>query len=150
MQRGRRAVAGTRSGPRTRFWRATAPPGSRLKPADLRRLLPASAARIEMGGDHEHRGGVALAVDVPVDDREHFDTRGFGREHEGSNPRTGPEIPPVLGSGAMQTTTELSGSAAIVTGGASGMGAATARRLALAGATVVIVDRDHTKGERVA
>jgi NAD(P)-dependent dehydrogenase (short-subunit alcohol dehydrogenase family) len=50
----------------------------------------------------------------------------------------------------MQTTTELSGSAAIVTGGASGMGAASARLLALAGATVVIVDRDQTKGEQVA
>ncbi len=39
---------------------------------------------------------------------------------------------------------------AIVTGGASGMGEATARRLAEAGATVVILDRDAGKGEQVA
>jgi NAD(P)-dependent dehydrogenase (short-subunit alcohol dehydrogenase family) len=46
--------------------------------------------------------------------------------------------------------TALSGSTALVTGGASGMGEATARRLAAAGATVVIVDRDQAKGEQVA
>lgn len=39
---------------------------------------------------------------------------------------------------------------ALVTGGASGMGEATARRLADAGAYVVIADRDATKGEAVA
>ena len=39
---------------------------------------------------------------------------------------------------------------ALVTGGASGMGEATARRLAAAGAHVVIVDRDAAKGETVA
>jgi NAD(P)-dependent dehydrogenase (short-subunit alcohol dehydrogenase family) len=50
----------------------------------------------------------------------------------------------------MQTPSSLSGSTALVTGGASGMGEATARRLAAAGATVVIVDRDQTKGEQVA
>jgi NAD(P)-dependent dehydrogenase (short-subunit alcohol dehydrogenase family) len=44
----------------------------------------------------------------------------------------------------------LSGTSALVTGGASGMGEATARRLAAAGATVVIVDRDQAKGEQVA
>jgi NAD(P)-dependent dehydrogenase (short-subunit alcohol dehydrogenase family) len=46
--------------------------------------------------------------------------------------------------------TALTGSTALITGGASGMGEATARRLAAAGATVVIVDRDQTKGEQVA
>jgi NAD(P)-dependent dehydrogenase (short-subunit alcohol dehydrogenase family) len=50
----------------------------------------------------------------------------------------------------MQTPRSLSGSTALVTGGASGMGEASARRLAEAGATVVIVDRDEAKGERVA
>jgi NAD(P)-dependent dehydrogenase (short-subunit alcohol dehydrogenase family) len=44
----------------------------------------------------------------------------------------------------------LTGTTALVTGGASGMGEATARRLAAAGATVVILDRDQTKGEQVA
>jgi NAD(P)-dependent dehydrogenase (short-subunit alcohol dehydrogenase family) len=50
----------------------------------------------------------------------------------------------------MQTARSLAGSTALVTGGASGMGEASARRLAEAGATVVIVDRDETKGGRVA
>jgi NAD(P)-dependent dehydrogenase (short-subunit alcohol dehydrogenase family) len=50
----------------------------------------------------------------------------------------------------MPTPALLSGSTALVTGGASGMGEATARRLAAAGATVVVLDRDQAKGERVA
>ena len=50
----------------------------------------------------------------------------------------------------MQTSKPLAGTSALVTGGASGMGEASARRLADAGAAVVIVDRDQTKGERVA
>jgi NAD(P)-dependent dehydrogenase (short-subunit alcohol dehydrogenase family) len=45
---------------------------------------------------------------------------------------------------------QLNDTTAIVTGGASGMGEATARRLAAAGATVVILDRDAAKGEKVA
>jgi NAD(P)-dependent dehydrogenase (short-subunit alcohol dehydrogenase family) len=44
----------------------------------------------------------------------------------------------------------LSGSVVIVTGGASGLGEATARRLAAAGARVVIVDRDEKRGCEVA
>ena len=51
----------------------------------------------------------------------------------------------------MQTSVSaLAGSTALVTGGASGLGEATARRLAGAGATVVILDRDQAKGEQVA
>jgi NAD(P)-dependent dehydrogenase (short-subunit alcohol dehydrogenase family) len=44
----------------------------------------------------------------------------------------------------------LSNTTALVTGGASGMGEATARRLAAEGATVVIVDRNANVGEKVA
>jgi NAD(P)-dependent dehydrogenase (short-subunit alcohol dehydrogenase family) len=40
----------------------------------------------------------------------------------------------------------FSGSSALVTGGASGLGAATARRLAAAGAHVVVLDRDERLG----
>ncbi|HEU4750425.1 MAG TPA: SDR family NAD(P)-dependent oxidoreductase, partial [Acidimicrobiia bacterium] len=45
---------------------------------------------------------------------------------------------------------ELAGVAAIVTGGASGLGAATARRLAAAGAKVVVADLQDEKGEALA
>ena len=44
----------------------------------------------------------------------------------------------------------LENTSALVTGGASGMGEATGRRLAAEGAQVVVVDRDATKGEAVA
>ena len=51
----------------------------------------------------------------------------------------------------MQTSPgPLTGSTALVTGGASGLGEATARVLGGAGATVVILDRDQVKGEQVA
>ena len=45
---------------------------------------------------------------------------------------------------------EVRGAAAIVTGGASGLGAATARALAEAGALVVVVDREEAAGKAVA
>ncbi|MEZ0578113.1 SDR family NAD(P)-dependent oxidoreductase [Nocardioides sp. MH1] len=45
---------------------------------------------------------------------------------------------------------ELSGSSAIVTGGASGIGAACARQLAARGATVVVADLQADKGEALA
>src|SRR6185503_4383862 len=45
---------------------------------------------------------------------------------------------------------KLSGTVALVTGGASGLGAATARRLAAGGAKVVIVDRDEERGAPLA
>jgi len=45
---------------------------------------------------------------------------------------------------------ELRGASALVTGGASGLGAATARALAAGGARVVVLDLDDAKGEVVA
>jgi NAD(P)-dependent dehydrogenase (short-subunit alcohol dehydrogenase family) len=45
---------------------------------------------------------------------------------------------------------ELNGTAAIVSGGASGLGEATARVLAAAGATVVVADLNEDGGKRVA
>jgi NAD(P)-dependent dehydrogenase (short-subunit alcohol dehydrogenase family) len=45
---------------------------------------------------------------------------------------------------------KLNGSVALVTGGASGLGAATARRLIAGGAKAVIVDRDEARGQALA
>ncbi len=45
---------------------------------------------------------------------------------------------------------KIEGASAIVTGGASGLGEATVRRLVAAGAKAVIVDRDAQKGEALA
>ncbi len=45
---------------------------------------------------------------------------------------------------------QIQGAGALVTGGASGLGAATARRLAAAGAAVTIADVDASRGEALA
>jgi NAD(P)-dependent dehydrogenase (short-subunit alcohol dehydrogenase family) len=45
---------------------------------------------------------------------------------------------------------KLDGAVALVTGGASGLGAATLRRLVAGGAKAVIVDRDETRGQALA
>ena len=45
---------------------------------------------------------------------------------------------------------QIEGAAALVTGGASGLGEATVRTLTEAGATVTIVDRDEAKGKALA
>ena len=45
---------------------------------------------------------------------------------------------------------DLTGRVVVVTGASSGVGAATARALAGAGARVVLAVRDQVKGERVA
>jgi len=45
---------------------------------------------------------------------------------------------------------DLRGASAIVTGGASGLGAATAHRLAGLGATVVVADRQEERGKEIA
>ena len=44
----------------------------------------------------------------------------------------------------------IQGTAAVVTGGASGLGEATARALAAKGAKVAVFDRDVERGEKVA
>ncbi|MCF2533198.1 SDR family NAD(P)-dependent oxidoreductase [Yinghuangia soli] len=45
---------------------------------------------------------------------------------------------------------DLAGASAVVTGGASGLGEATARRLAAGGATVVVADKNEERGAQVA
>ena len=50
----------------------------------------------------------------------------------------------------MLAAMELNGTSAIVTGGASGLGEATARALAAAGAHVVVADLNEEAGKQVA
>src|SRR5690348_15766855 len=45
---------------------------------------------------------------------------------------------------------QLSGSVVLVTGGASGLGAATVRKIVAGGARAVIVDRDEARGAELA
>ncbi|HEY6378485.1 MAG TPA: SDR family NAD(P)-dependent oxidoreductase, partial [Candidatus Dormibacteraeota bacterium] len=45
---------------------------------------------------------------------------------------------------------EIDGAAALVSGGASGLGAAAARRLAAAGARVVVADLESSHGAELA
>lgn len=45
---------------------------------------------------------------------------------------------------------DVRGHTALVTGGASGLGEATCRRLAIAGANVVVIDRNESRGREVA
>src|SRR6478672_12110451 len=54
------------------------------------------------------------------------------------------------GRASMLPAMELSGTAAIISGGASGLGEATARELAGAGSTVVIADLNEERGKKVA
>jgi NAD(P)-dependent dehydrogenase (short-subunit alcohol dehydrogenase family) len=51
---------------------------------------------------------------------------------------------------AMLPVMDLNGTSAIVSGGASGLGEATARMLAAAGATVVVADLNENRGKQVA
>src|SRR5215472_8174310 len=51
---------------------------------------------------------------------------------------------------SMLRAMELSGTAAIISGGASGLGEATARELAAAGSAVVIADLNEERGKKVA
>ena len=54
------------------------------------------------------------------------------------------------GWASMLRAMELSGTAAIISGGASGLGEATARELAAAGSTVVVADLNEERGKKVA
>src|SRR5215207_9218908 len=58
--------------------------------------------------------------------------------------------PRVRTSGKKAAHMEISNHSAVVTGGASGLGEATARALAERGAKVAVFDRDRDRGERVA
>jgi NAD(P)-dependent dehydrogenase (short-subunit alcohol dehydrogenase family) len=55
-----------------------------------------------------------------------------------------------FGGGSKENSMELTGASALVTGGASGLGLATAQRLAAAGAAVTIVDLPSSAGAEVA
>jgi NAD(P)-dependent dehydrogenase (short-subunit alcohol dehydrogenase family) len=57
---------------------------------------------------------------------------------------------PVGGAGQYSRLMQIKGAAAIVTGGASGLGEASARRLAAGGADVTILDFNEAKGEALA
>src|SRR4051812_46784687 len=57
---------------------------------------------------------------------------------------------PVPNRSFEEVVMEINGTAAVVTGGASGLGEATARELARRGAKIAVFDRDVQRGEQVA
>src|SRR5690606_33840986 len=80
-------------------------------------------------------------------------TSGLLRRRSAGNPppRHRPEVPTVrVVRRSMLPVMDITGASAIVTGGASGIGAAAARQLAARGAKVVIADLNADKGEALA
>jgi len=79
--------------------------------------------------------------------------RGTASGMDASNGRCGAPsqaAAPGGGRASMLPAMELSGTAAIISGGASGLGEAVTRALASAGSTVVIADLNEEKGKKVA
>ena len=82
-----------------------------------------------------------------------FKQSGLGRELGPDAPLHFTETKNVffaIGETVMDLTQRLAGKVAVITGGASGIGLATARRMHAEGATIVIGDIDPTTGKAVA
>src|SRR5690606_41762575 len=94
------------------------------------------AGEFYLNAVHAMRGAEAVSRYAPISESEKFRIEYWALEEAKLARRPAP--PP------------LAGRTALVTGGGSGIGAATARRLASAGATIVVADRDGEAAAKVA